>query len=222
MQVAQRIAYAGVACLLIFSAFNSLIPASEQRSGVPASHDEQNLSALQRPRAQVTDTPVQHLAGRTDSPSPGHPTYQCNSHENTEYWGDVVMWGHDHKFPTAEGCCSACQQYEPTIDVLKGAQCNIWVWHPELHECWLKYIPDVSQPAVQSKGPQTPWTSGTWLGVRECADCKTPEHFVGCISKSKCNTSRVCGSPAVDAYAHVDAACLEQSPTAVLATLLWP
>lgn len=112
---------------------------------------------------------VQHLAGRTDSPSPGHPTYQCNSHENTEYWGDVVMWGHDHKIPTAEGCCSACQQYEPTIDVLKGAQCNIWVWHPELHECWLKYIPDVSQPAVQSKGPQTPWTSGMRFATADFA-----------------------------------------------------
>lgn len=29
-----------------------------------------------------------------------------------------------------------------------------------------------------------------------------------------CNTSRLCGSPAIDGYAHVDVACLERSETA--------
>jgi hypothetical protein len=47
-------------------------------------------------------------------------------------------------------------------------------------------------------------------------DCELPARFVGCVTKTACNTSRACGSPAVDAYAHVEPDCLERSPTAVL------
>ena len=43
----------------------------------------------------------------------------CRGELHTEYWGDVVQWGHPQ--PNAVACCRACRVYEPTVDVLKGA-----------------------------------------------------------------------------------------------------
>ena len=128
----------------------------------------------------------------------------------------------DNEQPTPVDCCRSCREYEPTPDVLGGAQCNAWVYHPTSRACWLKHQrPDdlklsAGRLARGGGSSKVPWTSGVWLETRPCTECATPAVFQGCISKDRCNTSRACGSPAIDGYSHVKPKCLDTSPTAAL------
>jgi len=106
---------------------------------------------------------------------------------------------------------------------MQGAQCNTWVWHPTTHACWLKHQRPAELQATAARlttikpGPlSTPWQSGIWLGHKQCEDCEPPVTYNGCIAKDKCNTTRECGSPAIDGYSHVDPKCFESSRTAKL------
>ena len=147
----------------------------------------------------------------------------CSGAAHLELWGAVVMPGTDNTQSSAEECCRSCQEYEPTLDVASGAQCNAWVWHPQTHACWLKTQSTKEleqsaervrkQSAASNGAGGTPWHSGVWLGRKACVDCTKPEGFVGCWTKDSCNTPRACGSPAIDGYAHVDPKCIKASPT---------
>eukprot|EP00241_Pyramimonas_parkeae_P018323 CAMPEP_0114284502 /NCGR_PEP_ID=MMETSP0059-20121206/4682_1 /TAXON_ID=36894 /ORGANISM="Pyramimonas parkeae, Strain CCMP726" /LENGTH=344 /DNA_ID=CAMNT_0001405327 /DNA_START=304 /DNA_END=1338 /DNA_ORIENTATION=+ len=80
-------------------------------------------------------------------------------HEQTEYWGDVMLAGEDHFTSTAELCCQACS---------KTRGCNTFVWcsspsSPCANQCWLKWQPNPRKPEVRSHGSGTVWTSGTLL-----------------------------------------------------------
>lgn len=147
-------------------------------------------------------------------------TAACTGRSHLELWGDLIENGRDNEQPTAADCCKSCRLFDPDPDVANGRQCNVWVWHPERRECWLKHqrAPDLNVSAKRATevapAAGTPWTSGVWLGVKPCTACTIPRRFNGCISKSLCNTSRSCGSPAVDGYAHVDVKCFEASSTA--------
>jgi hypothetical protein len=141
---------------------------------------------------------------------------------HTELWGGVVVPGNSNEQPTATACRDSCTGYEPVLDVANGAQCTSWVWNPTSKECWLKTQKSADlEPALRRlleklrSGEQraTPWRSGVELRARACDTCKLPASFTGCVTKTKCNTSRLCGSPAIDGYAHVDSDCLERSPT---------
>lgn len=100
-------------------------------------------------------------------------------------------------------CLMQCETYEPVRDVLNGSQCNVWVYHPLTKHCWLKHetasrlkaaVTTLSRPG----NPSVSWTSGVVLVQKPCADCVTPASYNGCISKDMCNTTRECGSPAID------------------------
>lgn len=166
----------------------------------------------------VDDDSIAQRVSTVSSSAAGPAPPTCTTNANTEYWGDVVIWGHNHLYETSAECLEACRTYEPTIDVLEGAQCNTWVHNPTTKECWLKHQKDVEAGVRPSgQGPGVPWTSGLCLHqARPCVDCTLPEHFVGCISKTLCKTDRECGSPAVGAYAHVVPSCLESSSTGKL------
>jgi len=157
------------------------------------------------------------LASGADAP-PADAT--CIGRAHLELWGGLVGNGADNEQPTADACCRSCREYEPHPDTADGAQCNTWVWHPATHECWLKHQgpQDLAASSRRAAEPApaagTPWVSGVWLGVRPCDACVVPSFFRGCISKTRCNTSRACGSPAIDGYSHVEPKCFEASPTA--------
>lgn len=150
------------------------------------------------------------------TPPPRPPDATCDGTAHMELWGSLVQPGNDNIQPTAADCCQSCRSYEPTLDVLAGAQCNTWVWHPETHHCWLKH----QKPAELQRAAagiearrredakalathKNPWHSGVWLATKACSDCVAPAVYNGCIGKDRCNTSRACGSPAIDGYAHV-------------------
>ncbi|GLC43320.1 hypothetical protein PLESTM_001458300 [Pleodorina starrii] len=91
--------------------------------------------------------------------------HKCYQYENTELWGDVVVWGTLNKKKTAGECCDACRNYQPSGD---EPACNVWVFcgdekncGSQYQQCWLKHLPhpEASKPARQ--GPSTHWTSGT-------------------------------------------------------------
>ncbi len=106
--------------------------------------------------------------------------------------------------------------------MLEGAQCNTWVWHPQTHACWLKHQDPAAlarataalAKAAQQRGG-SPWTSGVNLQRKLCAECGERVSYTGCIRKDRCNTSRTCGSPAIDGYSHVVPKCFATSPTAL-------
>ena len=132
-----------------------------------------------------------------------------------------MLAGTDNEQPSAAACCRSCREYEPTLDVLSGGQCNAWVWSPVSLACWLKHQPAAEltkSAAILARGPGNPkvvWHSGVNMEHKACADCVAPATYTGCIGKDRCNTSRACGSPAIDGYSHVDPKCVEASPTAV-------
>jgi hypothetical protein len=160
------------------------------------------------PAGVVTPAPTTQAAAPTDLDA-------CNGTEHMELWGSLVQPGNDNIQPTAADCCQSCRSYDPTLDVLAGAQCNTWVWHPQTHHCWLKH----QKPAELEKAAaaiearrrdrssgathHTQWQSGVWLEHKPCVDCVAPAVYNGCIGKDRCNTSRACGSPAIDGYSHV-------------------
>ena len=175
--------------------------------------------AAMAPSHWLPPPPSPPAASLSLSPIPS-PTYVCNGTAHVELWGSLVQSGTENDQPTASDCCKSCREYEPTLDVNNGAQCNAWVWNPASHECWLKHqrpgelkhaIARVQQPG----DPKVVWYSGVNLEVRPCADCTPPSTYTGCISKDVCNTSRACGSPAVGAYSKIPQGCMERSPTAL-------
>lgn len=147
----------------------------------------------------------------------------CNGVEHVELWGSLIIPGTSNLQPSVVACCASCRGFEPELDVLNGAQCNAWVWHPETRACWLKsQKPDelarsaasLAQRRAAGSKSATPWTSGVVLTIKPCTECIVPTTYTGCISKDKCNTSRACGSPAIDGYSQVDSHCVAASPTA--------
>ena len=170
--------------------------------------------------ATTSAKPTSHSPPPPDaSPPPPPPSQPCNGTEHVELWGALVLAGPDNEQSTASACCQSCRAYEPTLDVLQGGQCNTWVWHPTSKHCWLKHQKrdDLERSAARLTRPSnsnTPWHSGVLLELRPCLDCVAPAVYTGCIGKDRCNTSRACGSPAIDGYAHVAPRCVEQSPTA--------
>ena len=173
--------------------------------------------------AEVSTVGPPHLS-YPPPPPPPLPAYpDCNGTAHAELWGALVLAGPENMHNTAQECCASCRQYEPTLDVLNGGQCNAWVWSPETKHCWLKHQkPNELQHAVKMlaerrarPNPKIVWTSGVWLEIKTCSDCVTPASYNGCIGKDRCNTSRSCGSPAIDGYSHVSPPCFAKSPTAL-------
>jgi len=116
-------------------------------------------SSTQRLRSLPASTPSPPPATPLSPFPPPRPAAEpCNPQEHTELWGEVVQWGTPQ--PTAEACCAACREYEPTVDVLQGAQCNTWVWHPNTTACWLKHQKDLS--SAPNTGAHVPWTAGNY------------------------------------------------------------
>ncbi|KAG8457082.1 hypothetical protein KFE25_009842 [Diacronema lutheri] len=134
--------------------------------------------------------------------------------EHTEFWGGLLVSGEQNAQRSAAECCRTCRDYEPTIELQEGRPCTTFVFHPTNGACWLKHTSrqHLAQPG---RGPAVPWTSGVLLdGHRRCDDCVLPATYTGCVSKALCNTSRECGSPAIDGYARIDPKCLERSADA--------
>ncbi|KAL1524179.1 hypothetical protein AB1Y20_019088 [Prymnesium parvum] len=171
------------------------------------------------PRAAVPET-----AAATPPPYPETVGASLSNYSGTphvELWGALVLPGDANLQPDAPRCHQSCVEYEPTRDVLNGSQCNVWVWHPLTQQCWLKHERPAELRAAASAlarpgRASVAWTSGVWTGHKPCADCVVPARYYGCITKDICNTSRACGSPAIDGYAHVDPKCVQRSPTAQL------
>ena len=150
--------------------------------------------------------------------APATAADDCAGRPHTELWGAVIENGDGNPQPDAAACCRACRAYEPILDVAGGRQCNTWVYHPQTRACWLKH--QEREPLLRAHeqrlsppaNAQNPWTSGVWLGVKPVPTL--PARYNGCVTKDKCNTTRACGSPAIDGYSHVDTDCLDRSPTA--------
>ena len=192
------------------------MPAAQPRAAVQT--EMRRRTAALATAAPVLTTPV--TAAAIASP-PLAPPANCSGTAHVELWGALVLPGDSNLHATADGCCQSCREYDPTPDVLNGSQCNAWVWHPVTQHCWLKYESapqlEAAVRALSKPGnPKVPWTSGVWLEHKPCADCVRPVTFNGCISKDQCNTTRACGSPAIDGYSHVNPQCFAHSPTALL------
>jgi len=157
------------------------------------------------------------VVGQRSAARAPHPCDNVSTHlEHTEFWGLLIQSGDQNPQPSSADCCRACHDYEPTIETSDGRPCNAWVYHPTTHACWLKNGEQVHLDKP-GRGAHIPWTSGIFHGpYRACDDCVPPATFYGCISKTNCNTSRACGSPAIDGYGHVDVKCFEESPDAKL------
>lgn len=76
----------------------------------------------------------------------------------TELPGDVVLWGADHKEPSAAACCASCAN---------KMGCNTWVWCSNerecagtYQECWLKKRTHAWDDVDVLEGRSTKWTSG--------------------------------------------------------------
>ena len=154
--------------------------------------------------AEVSTVGPPHLS-YPPPPPPPLPAYpDCNGTAHAELWGALVLAGPENTHNTAQECCASCRQYEPTLDVLNGGQCNAWVWSPETKHCWLKHQkPNELQHAVKMlaerrarPNPKIVWTSGVLLETKTCSDCVTPASYNGCIGKDGCNaTGRVARRP---------------------------
>lgn len=132
--------------------------------------------------------------------------------EHTEFWGALVMSADQNAVGSALECCRTCRDYEPSVEIQGGKPCTTFVYHPTTKACWLKNTEKREHLDRPGRGPSIPWTSGILPGPHKpCDDCVLPSHYSGCVSKTLCNTSRECGSPAIDGYALVDPKCLERS-----------
>ena len=156
------------------------------------------------PPPSATSPPPPGIASSLSSPPPAIASAlsSCdNGSAHIELWGSLILAGPDNEQPTAMDCCRSCREYEPTLDVNSGAQCNTWVYNPTSRACWLKNqkpeeLPKAAARLQKPGNPKVPWHSGVWMGIKACADCTLPSHFNGCIGKDRCNTSHECGSPA--------------------------
>ena len=106
-------------------------------SSPPSVHSQPPPSASPHP-----PSPAAAAAGATSqaaSSASSSVAADCSGREHLELWGSLVQAGGDNDQPTAADCCRSCREYEPSLDVGGGAQCNAWVWHPISKECWLKH-----------------------------------------------------------------------------------
>ena len=101
-------------------------------SSPPSVHSQPPPSASPPP-------PSPAAAGPVASSASSSVAADCSGREHLELWGSLVQAGGDNDQPTAADCCRSCREYEPSLDVGGGAQCNAWVWHPISKECWLKH-----------------------------------------------------------------------------------
>mmetsp|Transcript_3293 Transcript_3293/g.8232 ORF Transcript_3293/g.8232 Transcript_3293/m.8232 type:complete len:365 (+) Transcript_3293:241-1335(+) len=162
------------------------------------------------PAAALPDSAVPTATSQPSGLCSNASTYLAN----TEFWGGVVSWGDQNIVGSAEECCRSCAEYQPTIEMQAGRPCTTFIYNPETKSCWLKNTREehLSKPG---RGPNVPWTSGVNTGpYRACEDCTIPSQFYGCIGKATCNTTRHCGSPAIDGYANVVPSCLDNSTEA--------
>jgi hypothetical protein len=175
-------------------------------------------SALSPPPAPAPPTPPAPRAAAAAAVNAS----ACAAIEHTELAGAVVRWGEDHRTATWQACCAACAAHTGP------PACNSWVFcadaaacGPRAGQCWLKQqalFAGVS-PGIMAASPTLEWTSG-WLPRYTAAPTARqlglslrmidPETAVAAPAARE----RECGSPAADAYASVDAACLESSRTA--------
>ena len=142
--------------------------------------------------------------------------------------GFVVRWGQVRS--SAVACQADCDAMEAN-----NSTCNIFVFcdaadgcgSAEHGSCWLKKqdIRHDGLPASMAKGRSVGWTSGVRVSPRELDDhaqherAQAADALAVLMSRypdiDKRMDVRACGSPASDAYASVNASCLQESPTAV-------
>eukprot|EP00241_Pyramimonas_parkeae_P004909 CAMPEP_0114245086 /NCGR_PEP_ID=MMETSP0058-20121206/11694_1 /TAXON_ID=36894 /ORGANISM="Pyramimonas parkeae, CCMP726" /LENGTH=353 /DNA_ID=CAMNT_0001358087 /DNA_START=180 /DNA_END=1238 /DNA_ORIENTATION=- len=151
-------------------------------------------------------------------------SHTCDVLPRTELAGEVVLWGASNRVDNASNCCSMCAKFQPQ----GGAkECNVWVWCGDavqcgsnFQTCWLKHqvLYQGLDPGAMDQSPKVPWTSGTLPRYTEVPTAELMGMKVHSIAINQASAMspriRECGSPAVDGYAHVDPACLEQSLTA--------
>mmetsp|Transcript_23437 Transcript_23437/g.76276 ORF Transcript_23437/g.76276 Transcript_23437/m.76276 type:complete len:519 (+) Transcript_23437:33-1589(+) len=107
-------------------------------------------------------------------------TEACNVNEHAEMWGDVVMWGTQHRTNSALECCAACRYYVPENG---GKKCNTWVWCPNPegcsgqpgYSCWLKNQPRPEAPSAR-RGKDVPWTSGSFHSHKQMYNGEPGKH----------------------------------------------
>lgn len=165
-----------------------------------------------------SQVPVVSPTWSAPAPTPAlQPPGSCpESRPHTELAGEVVRWGADHLQADAGSCCAACQALPA---------CNVWVYCPggqgcKASECWLKKqtLYELVPAGVMAASPTTPWVSGAlprYSKVPQAAalsmELKVLEPATAVATPAP--RRRECGSPAHDAYASVDVACLERSAT---------
>ena len=165
----------------------------------------------------------------------------AESEAHGEYEGEVVVWGANNIAGSAAECCAQCEanaKLARTIgDKSNAKPCTTWVWcadeggcgaesaHPK-GECWLKHHVTPWRKEARARGPGIGWTSGAVFSAadaeefaagadeRTLAWLRSYKDDEATVAEAHGKASRVCGSPAIDGYAHVDPECLERSPTA--------
>ena len=173
--------------------------------------------------------------------SPPKGAASCLGFPGVEYAGEVVEggWGADKArglASSAAACCARCRAH---------ATCNVWVFCDPAErrcvakdlagQCWLKRQTLLRgfAPSSMASGDAVPWTSGadfdrassarhsratldpnlaTWFKPLDVARVAP---VYGDEGNQRTPRRRECGSPAADAYASVNATCLELSRTAV-------
>ena len=93
----------------------------------------------------------------------------CEPHENTEYWGAVVLNGDNHKTKDAGECCDACRN----LNRAGGNRCNVWVFNPTTKACWLKFEKNIKEMKPANSGPHVPWVAGKFTNL---TPPKPPQH----------------------------------------------
>jgi peptidyl-prolyl isomerase D len=104
---------------------------------------------------------------------------KCYTHTNTEYDGQVVLWGPHNVVKTAAECCEKCRSHRASEEAAgKSSGCTVWVFCPreegcgsqKFGECWGKTHPadgtgaerSAQQllPRARAKGEGVAWVSG--------------------------------------------------------------
>lgn len=120
-------------------------------------HSTEGRSAARAEARWPSPPPAGHLSvGATDSRSTNASL--CTPLDNTELWGDVVVWGDSHKTDSALACCAA---------LAAQSRANVYVYcsSPEdcgdAHKaCWLKHLDDPWEDLPLVQGRSAMWTSG--------------------------------------------------------------
>ena len=139
------------------------------------------------PQLFISPSPVPPAPSTSSPPPPPPPPPPeeqaavaidaCYTHENTEYDGDVVIWGPHNIVQDAAACCEKCKAHRAKEGASGG--CNIWVYcgarggcgTQKNGECWGKRVQTsgVAAPriTVRASGDGIPWTSGAVLSPEE-------------------------------------------------------